>query len=395
EVVFVTGRVTAAGHPIALGARVGEGQELLTGADGYLYLRTADQGVFILRPNSRATIERYAYDPSRPEGTQVKVVLSQGVMRGISGLGVKAAREQFRFNTPVAAIGVRGTDFSVFTSSEVSRASVRSGGIVMAGFGPSCPMGGGGPCSGEGAEELYATQKDVALLQLQRGDPRPQRLDARYLHLAPDSVVPPNGQEPGTGAASASPSNTGTVRSESALISNAVTAPPPVIEEPRHIQWGRWTPLVGLPANVDVEALPAGLETIVKFPTFGLWQDAPLTGTLPREGRGEFTLRDHEGYFVAGDRMLESARAENARLTVDFGTRSFETRMDLIGTNYRTDIVATGSVDTDGRLASNLIGSNSYIRGTLTGENGKQAGYLYQRTVSGSLKAIGATFWSR
>lgn len=391
EVVFAAGQVTADGAPAALGGQIQEGQILVTGADGYLYLRAKDQGVFILRPNSRATIERYRFDPADPGRTQVKVVLERGVMRGISGSGVKAARERFRFNTPVAAIGVRGTDFSVFTTGEISRVSVRSGGIVMTGFGAGCAAEGLGPCEGEGAEELFASQKDAALLQLQRGDSRPQRLDTRYQHLAPDTLAPPNTQEPSASSSSAGQQATAVVRSESELLS----APPAQVDTRRRILWGRWSPLAGLPANVDLATLPSDLETVVKYPTYGLWREGPLTGALPREGRGEFILRDHEGYFVADNRVLEAARAENASLSVNFATRQFDTRMDLIGEKFRTDIKASGTVEADGFFASDFASSNTYVRGALAGENGKQAGYLYQRAVAGSVRAVGATFWTR
>lgn len=391
EVVFAAGQVTANGMPAALGARIQEGQVLVTGADGYLYLRAKDQGVFILRPNSRATIERYRFDPADPGRTQVKVVLEQGVMRGISGSGVKAAREGFRFNTPVAAIGVRGTDFSVFTTGEISRVSVRSGGIVMTGFGAGCAAEGLGPCEGEGAEELFANQKDAALLQLQRGDARPQRLDTRYQHLAPDTLAPPSTQEPTASSSSTGRQATAVVRSESELLS----VPPIQADTRRRILWGRWSALAGLPANVDLATVPADLETIVKFPTYGLWREGPPTGALPREGKGEFTLRDHEGYFIADNRVLEGARAENASLSIDFATRQFDTRMDLIGEKFKTDIKATGTVEANGFFASDFATSNTYVRGTLAGENSKQAGYLYQRAVAGSVRAVGATFWTR
>lgn len=43
----------------------------------------------------------------------------------------QSSEAEFSFeHTPVAAIGVRGTDFTVFTSSETSSVSVASGGIV-------------------------------------------------------------------------------------------------------------------------------------------------------------------------------------------------------------------------------------------------------------------------
>lgn len=393
EVVFVAGSATAAGKMATIGASVAEGETLTTGGDGYIYLRTADRGFFILRPNSEAVIQRYRFDPDHPEATQVKVVLTTGVMRTVTGAGVKAARQQFRFNTPVAAIGVRGTDFSVHTSAAFTRASVRTGGIVMAAFSGGCQSDGTGPCEGGDSEELFAHQKDAALLQIQSGDQKPQRLDDRYRHLDPDRATPPGLQEPLPVSTQPNLPPSPTVRSESGLLDRT---PPPVPEpEIRHISWGRWQSLAGLDANFDPLNLPPGMTSVVTLPVFTLFRDAPPTGVLPREGKADFLLREHEGYFISGNQVLEAARAENASLSVDFATQQFETRMTLVGDHYSTSFNAAGSVDTDGRLVSNILRSNVHVQGALAGTSANQAGYLYQRAVTDTIKVRGATYWSR
>jgi hypothetical protein len=110
HVVFSAGQVTIAGRTVQPGAAVNEGELLKTGADGYLYLKTQDNGFLILRPNSRGQIVTYRLDPQNPVAHQIKIELQEGVARHISGEAVKSARGNFRFNTPVAAIGVRGID---------------------------------------------------------------------------------------------------------------------------------------------------------------------------------------------------------------------------------------------------------------------------------------------
>ena len=117
HVVFVVGQVLAAEHELKLGAAVNEGDEISTGADGYVYMKTIDNGLLILRPNSRARIVAYHIDAQNPSNNRVKLELLSGVARSVTGLGAKKAKENFRFNTPVAAIGVRGTDFTVFTDA--------------------------------------------------------------------------------------------------------------------------------------------------------------------------------------------------------------------------------------------------------------------------------------
>ena len=76
-------------------------------------------------PNSTLLIEQYDYDPSMPEGSAVKLNLEEGVARAISGDAAKGAKEISRL-TPVAAIGVRGTDFAVGASANTEGFSQRA-----------------------------------------------------------------------------------------------------------------------------------------------------------------------------------------------------------------------------------------------------------------------------
>lgn len=124
RIVLVHGTAQVANRTLALGDAVAEGDEIATGKDGYVYLRTVDNGLLILRPSSRARIVTYHVDRQNPANTRIKFELLSGVARSVSGEAVKLARQNFRFNTPVAAIGVRGTDFTVYTDQQTSRKSV-------------------------------------------------------------------------------------------------------------------------------------------------------------------------------------------------------------------------------------------------------------------------------
>lgn len=194
KLVFVTGQVTVAGTAAKQDRAVQEGDELVTGADGYVYVKTVDSGFLILRPNSKARITAYHIDPANPANTRVKFELLGGVARSISGQGVKAARQNFRFNTPVAAIGVRGTDFIVYTDQQTSRVAVVSGGIVVSNFSGACGPEGGGPCEGNTSRELFAGQAGM-LLQVRRGEHAPQLLRGGPA-LSPDQAAPPRQDEP-------------------------------------------------------------------------------------------------------------------------------------------------------------------------------------------------------
>ena len=193
KVIFVAGEARADARALTLGAAVQEGELLSTGADGYVYIKTVDDGLFILRPQTRARIAAYHIDKGNPSNTRVKFELLSGVARSQSGKAVKLARQNFRFNTPVAAIGVRGTDFTVFTDEQTSRVAVLSGGITISAFGSACVRDGTGPCEGTASRELSASQKGQ-LLQIRRGQAAAQLVTGGV--LSPDTAAPPRPDEP-------------------------------------------------------------------------------------------------------------------------------------------------------------------------------------------------------
>lgn len=58
QIVFVAGQAEVEGDPARVGATVQDGDRLRTGGDGYLYIRTADQRLVIVRPETEARFAR-------------------------------------------------------------------------------------------------------------------------------------------------------------------------------------------------------------------------------------------------------------------------------------------------------------------------------------------------
>src|ERR1700741_917885 len=75
RVIFVTGQVQLANHAAVVDSAVQEGDEVTTGADGYVYMKTTDEGFLILRPNSKARVVTYQVDKANPSNTHVKLEL--------------------------------------------------------------------------------------------------------------------------------------------------------------------------------------------------------------------------------------------------------------------------------------------------------------------------------
>jgi len=419
RIVFVIGNATIANHPIALGDVVSEGAELITGADGYVYLKTIDEGFFILRPGSRARIVAYHIDTQEPANTRVKLELLHGVARTISGAGVKQSRQNFRFNTPVAAIGVRGTDFTVFTDQDVSRVAVISGGVVVSGFAGACHPEGSGPCEGATSRELSANQVSQ-LLQIRKGQAAPQILPSQG--TSPDLTAPPRSDEPNTkGATLNNPTlPTGEASLDAQKSANLLSLntpipspPPPPLSLPspplapekpaepsRQIIWGRWQAVLGQAPGVDIaKVVDAKGKILAINPYFVLMQSAGADWQAPSQGTVGFALKQSDAYVLdEPTHLLTSVKLENAQLQVDFAKASFSTSFDLINQQERFKFQAKGDVGKNGQLygANQFIGpTNMTVTGIIGPENGLSAAYLFQGRIDARRLATGGTYWSK
>jgi len=422
RVVFVTGQAQLANRAAVLDATVSEGDEIVTGADGYVYVKTVDNGFLILRPNSKARVTAYQIDKKNPANTRVKLELEKGVARAISGEGVKQARQNFRFNTPVAAIGVRGTDFIVYTDNLTSRVSVVSGGVVMSPFTAACSADGAGPCEGNASRELFAGQAGM-LLQVQRGQTAPQLLNNPT--LAPDQTEKPRSDEP-VGKVSQGSALSPTVvnldpqRSELSL--NAVrpaapsnptpspptdnTTPPPVITpppvvgidptppvpKPQEIFWGRWQTVANAAVMPD-SMKGKNLETaFVGNYAIGRLKDSKLV--MPTEGTVAFTLQNSEAYVQKNGGVEKMATVDSGKLDINFVDRTFNTALVVSSDSDHYNVNGKGVVDNKG-LMSNSASSSSSIRGYLSGTSAEEAAYIFKNTAFPGATITGATTWKK
>lgn len=405
KIIFVAGAAKAGDRPAVEGAAVAEGQMLTTGADGYLYVKTADNGLFILRPQTQARIVTYQIDTRNPENTKVKFELLSGTARSRSGDAVKHARQNFRFNTPVAAIGVRGTDFTVVTDNDTSRVSVFSGGVVVSGFAGGCRPDGAGPCEGAASRELSAAQRGQ-LLQVSRGQAAPQVIEAGS--VGPDQVSPPRKDEPMSKNGVDQPNvNVEVAKNQglNAAIDKAVppgsgnetpipvptpggptdpvVMPPPVIGLPDSSEssfvWGRWQRVNALPAQLNYSTEQKTNELIALNGYFALFRTPGKEYVAPNNGNIGFSLRSSEAYVITeyggGSTITTSAALSNGALNIDFAQRSFATNMDLTTKGEVVKLRGEGTVLADGRLYGEAAGRNGYlnIQGLLSNERGSSA----------------------
>jgi len=411
KIVFVAGAAKAGDRTAVEGAQVEEGQLLSTGADGYIYVKTADNGLFILRPQTQARIVTYRIDQNNPANTRVKFELISGTARSKSGDAVKHARQNFRFNTPVAAIGVRGTDFTVFTDHDTSRVSVFSGGVVVSGFAGACRPDGAGPCEGATSRELSAAQRGQ-LVQVTRGQAAPQVLEEGT--QGPGQAAPARPDEPMAKKDNDQPKVNVEV-AKNAGLSNAidkvvnpgtgtpedtpgtptpipVPVPVPVPVDPnvppigvpnpaeRMAIWGRWQPVGDLAPVLDYATEGDKNQLIALNGYFALYRSPGKEYVTPNNGAVGFSLRSSEAYVTTeygrGITTTDGATLTNGSLNVDFGKRSFNTNMDLTTKDDIVKLRGEGTVTSDGRLYGDAAGRQGYlnIQGLLNNERGPSSG---------------------
>ncbi len=117
QMVWVSG-VVKASYPdqtprvLARGSMIYEKDKLTTEASGSGQIAFTDNSMLTLTPSSIFVIEQYYYNPQKPQQDgQAVMSLIKGGLRTVTGFVAKAAPTNYQVKTPVATIGVRGTDF--------------------------------------------------------------------------------------------------------------------------------------------------------------------------------------------------------------------------------------------------------------------------------------------
>ena len=99
--------------PLATGTMIEDKDTLRTGAASNLQVRFTDNSVLSLRDNSEFAIEEYRFS-SQTEGLQRAFYrLLKGGLRTITGLIGHTRHEDYRIDSIVATIGIRGTHFAL------------------------------------------------------------------------------------------------------------------------------------------------------------------------------------------------------------------------------------------------------------------------------------------
>ena len=446
-------RISASGQatPLFLGAQLSEQDRIITGKDAMVILIFSDQARVALRPDSELLIRRYKVDPKGTE-TQLDLDLVRGTVRQISGHAAQKQPERYRLNTPIAAIGVRGTDFLARAGDGVTEAYVHEGAIVVAPLGsmgtrseaPSANLGAGYGVHysradrTKGLERQSVGQDDVERLFGIRIAATPHADNARggtsvQAGRAEQTVVAglaPARERDTTGMpVTASATFTGSMVQPSVMLAPPATdllVTPPVVVAPPAIDppvtppvvvappvigppvippanatplpvqlvWGRFSNPQLLPFTLPrsyAEVKEGRHTTVGELGQYALWRDG-VNGSLDKSLRGQaqFALAAGEAFFQQAGKTVELSLAD-PKLQVDFDRHSFNTQLGLAGAGVPAQqLNVSGRVNDEGVFVGTATGQR--VAGALS-RNGAEAGYLF-KIDSGAAQYQGITLWN-
>ncbi len=434
EITFSLGKayISAANGSSTVAARgmpIHAGDVIETSSGGHVHVRFIDNALMSVRPSSTLEIVRYDYNAQNPQNSAVKLNLIEGVSRAVSGDAAKQARQNFRMNTPIAAIGVRGTDFAVSANAQAVRAIVNEGAIIVAPFSAQCSADSLGPCSQDAVElsglsrqmlELNAGTAGISSALLPASAPQAQALAAEVAAASANADVakPDEKKELYADTVTSRVVNTTLANSEPVravepaapevlpVIPPVVEIAPPeftpdvaqgqeVLTTNNQLVWGRW-----LERNVDVARITVPYEVAIqdgRQATIGnlvhaLFRAEPAGKSLqPGLGVLNFDLAKAQAHYRAGG-QISLMGVNGGQLSLDFNQSTFSTSLQL-------SHAATGDVafSSSGRIYDGGFFHNNGTTQSMAGAvslDGKEAGYLFEKTLdTGSIE--GLTLWSQ
>ena len=112
-VIVAKGVVSATGtdnkdRVLAKGGAIQEGDVISTAPKSFAVIRMIDNTKLTLKPGTTIAVGAFSTEEGKEEGC---INLVKGGLRTVTGLIGKRKPEAFQVDTPIASIGIRGTDF--------------------------------------------------------------------------------------------------------------------------------------------------------------------------------------------------------------------------------------------------------------------------------------------
>lgn len=409
------------------------GDAILTGVNGRAQLRMLDGAIFDLKPNTEFLIEEYVFSGARSTtGQNINAQqdksfyrLLRGGFRSISGLIGKRNKKNYRVKTPVATIGIRGTDYSADYCDATCASlggtaglylSVASGGVVLsndggtldidpgqAGFAASqssAPvLAGGSTVGAENSEDAAdplvtktASDDSGNVISLESGSDLPEQ--AVQTSTPGQVAISINGvtaQSPvgganivTTGRDSLGEFSTGdtTYNLGSSSITNQG------FDAQTGLFWGRWSNGTAVASNAagssNVDLNSSSAHWV--YTTNQVTPNLPLTGTANFDLIGNTNPTDNAG---------NSGTLGSASLSADFTNQTVDADVNLSINSQTWDASAT-DVALDGEAATfagdfDTVTITDEASSTVTNGDGTLDGFLTSDDA-GNLEGAGMTY---
>jgi hypothetical protein len=431
------------------GAFIAEGDHIITGNNAVAVLVFNDEGRISLRANSELVVKHYKLDPTGA-GTLLEFELVRGAIRQISGQAARKQPERYRLNTPIATVGVRGTDFLAKTSSDALETYIQEGKIVVL---PSLASCSGQAQVGSCAPLAIISAADEArYLKVNQGGIMERRILGgadveRLFGLGQIKATSP--LAPITSAPATSPTQSSSIQAkapdlwagnmrEVAMMENnskitffafsesqatgrpttspqapvavapvivtpvlpIASTPPPDIATPiapdtsRQLIWGKFSYAEQLPLQLLAPYATASegrSATVGEVSQLALWRTAGGPSTSPAlKGEVQFGMRSGEAYLQQGSQLLP-ATITNPALSINFDKATFNSSLTL--TQAQTGSVplqVSGKINDEGIFVG--VAPGQRVAGAIS-YDGKEAGFLFNRdNALGVFKGI--TLWN-
>ena len=437
-------------EPLKVGSFLMAGDRVRTGSDSVAILVFTDEGRISLRADSELLIRHYQIDPAGVK-TRIELELIKGTLRQISGNGSRTLPESYRLNTPVAVIGVRGTDFLAKTNGEAVEVFVHEGKIILTPSQGACAQSQCAPVAMASSDSQlkylrlgtdgHIEQREFRQGELERifgidmartqtrtniasGVNGPARIETGEAQL-------PEGTRLVTSTIFAAYTKAETLaqikleKAQAAVqvfetkptpapaeqaavqvsvpseLSKQFASAPVTAELPKQLVWGRFSGAQALPQTLLIaysEARQDRHVTVGELGEYALWRANPV-GRMDEslKGQADFRLAGAEAVLVQSS-GISSAHVTSATLGVDFDRALFKASVGLQHASAgATSINVGGKINEEGVF----VGTNTNatgnvverVAGALT-RDGTEAGYLFSKDVAaGTFRGI--TLWKR
>lgn len=357
---------------------------------GLLHLQFIDGARLSLRGTSQFYIEAYRNNAS---GGQQQLKLDQGTLRQITGQWAKRDPQGYRLNTPIAAIGVRGTDFIVQAHSQALQAYLAEGRVWVQ---PNAP------CDLASCQTAFYLDPERPALQWQAGQ-EPLFFSSAQAEVLQAIVARQTPALPAVRASSAAAEEPAppvlTASRNDKEGSQLLQAVAGQVLEPKPSQrlvWGRWFDAEALDGATEryLQLLAEGLYPTIANGRYVIMRSEPAQATLSDTLRGQVQLR-LESAQAAWVRWGEAQPAvvNGARLAIDFDARRYDTQITISHPNAGVHTIAgQGDIRRDGAFAANGPAGN--LLGMLT-TDGARSAVLYEKNLGLQQRLEALTLWGR